>query len=74
MLSTADRYMLFTFMQAVLNAAGPLDSRVLITRAVQALSSQMSLNRHHAAGMLAALKRAGRNFTVIQPGYATLVS
>lgn len=73
MLSTADKYILFTFMQTLLNT-GALDSRVLITRTVQALSSQIPLNRHHAAGMLAALKRAGRNFTVIQPGCATIVS
>ena len=73
MLSNAEKYILFTFMQALLNT-GSLDSRVLITRALQALSSQMPLNRHHAAGMLAALKKSGRTFTVIQSGYATIVS
>lgn len=72
-MKSTDKYMLFSFMDAMVST-GSIDSRELITRAVQALSSQIPLNRHHAAGMLAELKRSGRKFDIVLAGKTTIVS
>ena len=74
MLSPAVRSLLFQTIQILItNANKPIDTRLLVTHATQILAP-LGVNRHHAAGMLAAFKSLGYNFEVVIAGYLTLVS
>lgn len=76
MLSNCEKVLLYNTLQAIIARLGPVvDTRLLIHQAIHNLALAIpSLNAHHAAGMLAALKRAGFTFTVIVPGRQTEIS
>lgn len=61
-----EKMVLYSYMNMRIAQAGVLDTRVLITQTVTTLTPLIPVNRHHAAGMLAKLKRSGsRKITVL---------
>lgn len=74
MLTPMQRQLLYNYMDRIITAIGPIDTRKLISLTVHSLSQQIpNINRHHAAGMLNALKSM-YTITIVTPDQQSFIA